>query len=277
LWLLEPTPRGVPGQPRTVLLIPHHDDRAGLLSSIESIQELEAVDVLIVDDGSLVETVELSAVEQVFSGTGRLHLLRLATNQGIEHALNVGLQWIVDQGYEFVARLDCGDRNRPGRIGLQQRFLDLHPEALLVGGAAVFVDLGGVPIFVARMPRTAQQISARLRFNSPFVHSTVMLRTAAVASVGFYPRDFPAAEDYAWFWRWASHGPLANLEAVLVEYEVDPNSISNSRSRAQLRSRIAIQVLHFDGSPTACLGLGASLLRALLTPEIATRAKRLRH
>lgn len=72
---------------------------------------------------------------------GDLKIIRLAHNQGIEGALNTGLQWIRERGYEFVARLDCGDRNTPHRIARQVEFMDENPDVVLVGTRASYVDL----------------------------------------------------------------------------------------------------------------------------------------
>ncbi|WP_182075773.1 glycosyltransferase [Deefgea sp. CFH1-16] len=88
----------------------------------------------------------------------RLRVLNLAQNKGIEGALNAGLQWATSRDYTWIARLDCGDENVSTRIALQMAFLAAHPEVVLLGGAASFVDQNGVEQFVLRHPTEHAEI-----------------------------------------------------------------------------------------------------------------------
>ena len=260
-------------QQRVVVLIPYYESPEGLWRSLESIGPDEPCDVLVVDDGSSRHPLDEAAARAHCRVRGTLHALRLPRNQGIEGALNTGLEWIRERGYEYVARLDCGDRNRPGRIARQERFLDEHPDVVLVGGRASYVDMAGVEQFVLPLPADHDEIVAYLRDNSAFMHPSVMFRTAVLDKTGLYPTDYPRAEDYALFWEMAKVGRVANIPEPLIDYELDPNSLSLSGRDEQLRSRLAIQRANSDGSWAARRGIARTRILLALPYGTALRIK----
>ncbi len=260
---------------RTVLLIPYFNSAESLLISLSSVDSAEACDVLIVDDGSDQLPLDLAAARAAFRGHGDVHSLVLDANVGIENALNAGLDWIAARDYTYIARLDCGDRNRPGRLRMQEEFLDTHPRVLLVGGAAAFVDLTGHEQFVFRLPTEHDAIADSMRNNSAFMHPSVMFRASALPLVGRYPVDVPAAEDYAFFWKFIEVGEVANLPDVLIDYELDPSGISLSKRTTQLTSRLKVQRAHDDGSWAARLGIARTKVLLRLPYGPVFQAKRI--
>lgn len=68
-----------------------------------------------------------------------------------------------------------------------------------------------------------------------------MFRTVIIEDIGVYHTDFPAAEDYEFFFRIMNKYEVSNLDEVLICKEINPNSISLSRRKRQLYSRIKIQ------------------------------------
>ncbi len=262
---------------RTVLLIPYYNSAASLLASLQSVDTSEHCDVLIVDDGSTRGPLDPVAAAEAWHAEGAVHTLVLPHNAGIEHALNAGLDWIAERDYTYIARLDCGDLNRPGRLARQERFLDEHPDVVLVGGAASFVDTQGVEQFVFRLPTTHDDIVAAMWRNSAFMHPAVMFRASALPQVGRYPLDTPAAEDYAFFWRFIETGQVANLPDVLIDYELDPGGISLSKRTTQLESRLKVQRAHDDGSLRARAGIARTTLLLKLPYGPVFQAKKFLH
>lgn len=260
---------------RAAVLIPHYKNPDGLRTSLGSIDPDDPADIYVVDDGSPTPPTH-SEVAGAVRGTRQVTVLALPTNVGIEGALNAGLDRIIAGRYEYIARLDCGDRNVGRRFATQIAYLDTHPQVLLLGGAALFVDPQGEPLFVRQMPTTHAEIASFMRANSAFMHPAVMFRASAAKRIGHYPTAFPAAEDYAYFWRFMEAGEVANLPEVLIEYEVDPGSISRTKRSRQLQSRLQVQRLHADGSLAARMGMWRT--RALLVAPVglidALKAKR---
>ncbi|MDR3412233.1 MAG: glycosyltransferase [Formivibrio sp.] len=258
---------------KLVCLIPHYNNPDGLAKSLASIGKDEICDILVVDDGSVKKPLDEAAARAAFSAQGTIHFLRLPQNQGIEHALNAGLAWIDEHGYELVARLDCGDENLPDRFAKQTAYLAAHPDVALLGGAASFVDQQGVEQFVLHHPTHVRAIWWALKSNSAFIHPTVMFYMAAIETTGTYPLDIPAAEDYGLFWEFAKVFPVANLPDVLIRYELDPGGISLSKRKKQLKSRLKLQWRNRDRTYAAWFGMLRTLLLLVMPYTLVFKIK----
>lgn len=240
------------------VLIPYYNAGDSLLNSINSIDfSADEPEVLVVDDGS--PTISASEILNRYEGPLRIHLVTLERNRGIEFALNAGLEWCSDK-YEYIARLDCGDLCKGERISKQIFFLDENPQVMMVGAWVDYVNMKGERLFTHKPPVSYESIRKQMFINSTFVHPAVMLRSSFMNAVGKYPTEYPAAEDYALFFEIAERFPVRNIPEVLLDYEVDPSSISSTKRKRQIRSRIAVILKHFDFSLYAFYGLARSIL-----------------
>jgi hypothetical protein len=78
--------------------------------------------------------------------------------------------------------------------------------------------------------------------------------------VGAYSYDYPAAEDFEFFWRIANRFRVANVPEVLLVTRYDRNGISVTRRRRQLRSKLRIQLEHFRvDEPLSFVGVAKTL------------------
>ena len=220
---------------RVAVLIPVYNNARGLEKTLCSLLAAP-VDVVVVDDGST----------PPLPGADRVTLIRLEPNQGIERALNAGLEFIRAQGYEFIARLDAGDTAAADRFARQVAYLDSHPACMLVGSHVEYTDLEGKRLFVQYVPTESAQIRRKMHLKNCFSHPAILLRTAALAQVGVYSLDYPAAEDYEYFFRYVRQFETANLDAILTSVEANPNGITIRKRRRQLRSCLKVQMHHFN-------------------------------
>src|SRR5690606_36836957 len=107
------------------LLIPYFNAGGDLLDSLASVEERSLrPDVWVVDDGSGKWTA--ASVLSSYIGALSINLITLPVNQGIEYALNAGLERCVEQ-YPYIARLDCGDRCINDRLARQHALMLEHP------------------------------------------------------------------------------------------------------------------------------------------------------
>lgn len=238
------------------VLIPAWKDQAGLDRTLEALgREAFAFDVVVVDDGSP-EPMACPAR----AGAHAVTLERLPRNRGIEHALNVGLRLILERGYRYTARLDCGDRPMPGRLARQAAFLDERPEVGVVGTWARCVDDAGAYLFTLRLPAEDAAIRRRQRYVPGLLHPTVMIRVEALREVGFYSDRYRTAEDYDLFVRISRARRLANIPEALTEYVVSASGTTARRRRRTLVSRLRVQLdNHAWGDPHAYLGIARTL------------------
>ena len=252
-------------------LIPVYNDRSQLDGTLGSLtgQDVDLT-VVIVDDGSN-PPVSVDTARYDFP----IVLLRLPSNGGIERALNAGLQYITQAGFDYVARLDNGDLSKPSRLRIQRDFLDDNPEVALVGSYVEWMTAPNAVAFRMEYPTAHEDIVRWMHRISCLSHPTVMFRTEIVARVGDYPVEYPAAEDYEYFWRIARRFRVANIPSVLVQTQLDPAGISLSRRKQQLRSRLRIQAKYFDvRDPYSYMGLAKTLLLFVTPNSWVIRLKR---
>jgi glycosyltransferase involved in cell wall biosynthesis len=240
------------------VLNPDRDDLVRTLTSLAA--QTEPADVVIVDDGSARPVGDLCARADIV-------VLRLPSNQGITAALNHGLEYIAACGYQYVARMDCGDACAPDRIAKQQAFMERHPEIDLLGAFADVVDEDGQHLFFEGTSGGPGPIRRKLLDNAAFKHPTFFFRTRAVERWGSYSNDYPCAEDYEFMCRLSANGALHCVEQVLVRYYTSASGLSNRRRRLQLRSRLRVQLHYLElTSPRGWLGVLRTCL-TLLVPK----------
>lgn len=148
-------------------------------------------------------------------------------DEGFARALNRGIS--LARG-RYIARQDHDDWALSSRIEKQVKFLDAHPEVALVGTRAE-IWIGDTKTGrVHDHPTDDKVIRFELLFNNPFVHSSVMIRKAALDQVGVYTVD-PARqppEDYELWSRIARKFQVANLPERLTIYREVPGSMSRT-------------------------------------------------
>jgi glycosyltransferase involved in cell wall biosynthesis len=255
---------------RLAVLIPVHNDIEGLQRTLASlIHQSVPLTVVIVDDGSD-PPVTIDATCYPFP----IVVLRQRTNAGIETALNVGLDYILRAGFEYVARLDAGDECTPDRLASQQAFLDAHREISLVGSDVEWRRDDGSVAFVRRFPTTHEEIDRALHHTVCLIHPAVMFRAEIISAVGGYSCDYPAAEDYEFFWRIAKYSRVANIPRVLLVTRFNPAGVSMRRRRQQLRSRLSIQLRFFCFTePFSYIGLAKTLALMCVPYSLVLRLK----
>jgi hypothetical protein len=88
----------------------------------------------------------------------------------------------------------------------------------------------------------------------------VMFRTSVVRAVGADSYDYPAAEDFEFFWRIAKRFQVANVPETLLVTRFDRNGLSVARRRRQLRSKLRIQLEYFRvAEPLSFVGVAKTL------------------
>jgi glycosyltransferase involved in cell wall biosynthesis len=240
--------------PAISVIMPVHNGAEWLAEAITSIraQTFGDFEFLIVDDGSDDGT---AAVLSGFAAEDRrIRLLRQAP-QGIVAALNAG---IAAARAPYLARLDADDRARPDRLGKQFAFMEAHSEVGLVGTFAEVIDAAGN--IVGRLAPASDHagLARALSRTNPFVHSSVMMRTALVRRLGGYRAAFRAAEDYDLWRRLAEAGGIANLAEYLTQYRRHESNLSRRDAVRQsfsvrLAQRSAAGRKSGTGDPAAAL------------------------
>lgn len=257
---------------QVAVLIPHYNDISGLNLSLSSLAT-ENADVIIVDDGSTTPPSK-KLLEANHPYLKSLHVIFLANNIGIAGALNTGLAYASE--VEYIARLDCGDESLPERLHHQADYLDKNASCHLVGSWAEARNAGTLHSETIRLPGTQHDIlSAMYRYNA-ICHPSVMFRRRTAIALGGYPTNYPAAEDYALFFKFARHYSVANIEQVYLRRHSSESSISMTQSSAQIVSSIRIIIRNARPGHilTACSGVTVASARLMLGRDRVAALKR---
>jgi glycosyltransferase involved in cell wall biosynthesis len=222
--------------PLVSVIMPVRNGQRWLREAIDSVlaQPFGDVELIVVDDGSDDATPHI--LDECARQDARSRVIHQAP-QGVVVALNAA---IAAARAPYLARLDADDRAKPDRLARQFAFMQAHPDVGLLGSWAEKLDRDGAVIGHIRPPTEAAAIARFLRRGNPFVHSSVMMRTALVRALGGYRAAFRAAEDYDLWLRLAEIGGLAMLPEYLIQYRWhDGNLTRHNAIRQAFSVRLA--------------------------------------
>ena len=210
-------------QPRVSIILPTMNGAKFIDMTIESIlnQTLHDFELIIIDDGSTDDTAQV--IKQY--SDPRIRTV-FQENQGVCRATNRG--FAMARG-KYLSRHDHDDISDPTRFEVQVNFLDAHPEIAFTGSWAQIWSAGTTTGRTHQHPISPGQIAFSLLFNSPFVHTSCLMRKEVFEVTGGYTLDpdrIPP-EDYECFSRISRSFSMANIAEPLVIYQELPNSMSS--------------------------------------------------
>ena len=223
--------------PRLTVLCSVYNGARFLPLALQSVwaQDYSDFELILIDDGSTDETVRI--IDGAAARDERVVVIR-HKNQGLTRSLNVGLKRA--RG-EYVARQDADDVSLPGRFSAQVRFLDRHPDTVVVGCHYLRINESGTVLGRAHVPTTDLGLRLRLLEANAIPHSGATFRRREVLEAGGYDEDFSVAQDYDLWCRLALAGRLANLRQVALYRREHPRAIGANQAALQLQSRDTIR------------------------------------
>ena len=218
------------------MLLPVFNGREYLRPAVVSVltQEKVTLELLVIDDGSNDDS--LAVLESIQDR--RMRTCRQA-NRGLAATLNRGIELASSK---YIARQDQDDLVLPGRLARQVGYLEDNPDCAMVGTWSHILVGNEVTTRGHHYPISHEALCLELLFDNPFVHSSVMFRTAVVSELGGYceDRSRQPPEDYELWSRMARKYRLANIPAVLTGYRDVPGSMSRSGKSPFLGNLIRI-------------------------------------
>jgi glycosyltransferase involved in cell wall biosynthesis len=212
------------------VLLPVFNGGPYLRPAMESVlaQTFSDFELLVVDDGSTDGSLE---VARTFRDP-RVRVVENGRNLGLTASLNRGLR---EARAPLVARQDADDLSAPDRLARQAEAMSRRPELALLGTQADVIDAGGRPR--GSLARSCEHDSIRweLLFDNAFVHSSVMLRRAAVFDeAGGYDEGLRYCQDFALWSRLVRTHAVANLDRVLVRCRAHRGSMTTTGGEANV-------------------------------------------
>ena len=204
---------------KVTVLMPAYNAENYIAEAIDSVlkQSFTDFELLIINDGSTDNTEQI-----IQSFTDPRIIVINQANQGIAAALNTGLSKAKAQ---YIARFDADDICFPERLQQQFIFLNTHREYVLAGSDAEYISANGEHLFYFTcIGHTNEQITQKIYFHCPFIHSSVMYRKDAVIKAGGYSLYAHNFEDYFLWIQLKKYGRFCNLPQQLIKVRFNPSS-----------------------------------------------------
>jgi glycosyltransferase involved in cell wall biosynthesis len=202
------------------VLLPFRDAASTLEEALDSIlaQRSVQLEVIAIDDGSRDQSSAIAA--RIAARHAALRIVR-TDGIGIARALQLATKHARSQ---LIARMDADDIAHEERLAKQHDALAREPEIAVLGTqVSCFpeAEIGqGLARYVAWQNelRTPEDHARQMFVESPLCHPSIVVRRAALESVGGY-RDGDFPEDYDLFLRLDAAGyALAKLPEVLLRW-----------------------------------------------------------
>lgn len=201
--------------PRVSVLMTTRDGAGTIGESIASIltQTMRDFELIVVDDASSDATSEL--LRSI--NDPRLIHVRNDRRLGIAGARNRGLAMCRGR---YIAFLDHDDLSDPRRLGLQNGYLDAHPDIVLVGTRVRELRDGRLTHEDQPVRTSPALMRLLLHLDNPLAWSSVMLRADALRELDppLLRPEFEPADDFDLYHRLLERGGIARIDAPLTTY-----------------------------------------------------------
>lgn len=184
---------------RITVLMAIYNCSSTLAEALDSLlsQTFQGFKVILCDDCSTDNTYEV-AQQYAYKYPEKFILIKNEVNSKLPKSLNNCLQYA---DTEYVARMDGDDISKPERFEIELKFLEEHPEYVVVSTAMEYFDENGV--FKTGCP-IEQPSKENFIGSTPHAHAPAMIRTSVLLSVGGYTDE-----------RWTRRGQDVHLWAKI--------------------------------------------------------------
>lgn len=215
--------------PSISVIMPVYNAAKYLPLSIKSIlnQSFKNYELIIIDDGSTDKSLEI--IKKYAKKDNRIIFLKNNLNEKICKTLNRGLEMAKGK---YIARMDADDWCYPDRLEKQFKFMELHPEVVISGGAMEVCDIRMKTLGVRNYGLNDKDIRNKIFLYSPFCHATTISRST-VLKFEKYNEYLYDSEDYDLYFRLGFKGKFANLPDVLYKMRINDKGVSLVRSSRQ--------------------------------------------
>jgi glycosyltransferase involved in cell wall biosynthesis len=247
--------------PLVSVIMPAYNAARLIAESIQSVidQDYTHLEVIVVDDGSSDGTPEVA--EQFGE---RVRVLR-QKNAGPAAARNRG---IAAAKGDFIAFLDADDVWLPGKIAMQVKYLQDHPDVGVVFGgfSRWYAEADGsfatppTPINLNTSLKLVSEhtgwIYKDILLDSVICIITAMVRRSVIDTVGAFDESLVTGEDYDLWLRVSHQFRAAEIDRTLAYYRINSSSTTNVPRKDNNEYKVLLKTLANFG-PTGQDGIEA--------------------
>lgn len=257
--------------PLVSIVMPVYNASAFMRAAIDSIlnQTYTHFELVIVDDQSLDNSWSI-AKEYAASHPDRIRAIRLKknTNAAGNGAMNAVYPKLKGA---FIARMDADDIAYPARIGKQVRFMQSHPDAVVVGTQGTIIDAEGKKKGKKIFPTDSAHIYDEYFVLHPILHPSVMLRKSLLPSKQIiYENKWGINDDYYTFFKLLQYGKFYNLKESLLYYRVHGanSSLQNPKQKFMNSIKIRIEAVRTLNYRPSLKGISLMCIQLMTIPLI---------
>jgi glycosyltransferase domain-containing protein len=222
-------------QPLVSIIIPTYNREKYIKRAIDSAlnQTYKNIEIIIIDGSSNDKTKE---VIKPYLSNFPIRYIRqkeIHTNYGVDrNPSGVRNQGIKIAKGKYIAILDDDDFwcNKK-KLEKQVKFLEEHPDYVLIGGGAIAIDENGREYYRSLPPEKDEEIRKLMLFDCIFYHSTVMFKKDTWKAVGGLDEKLHFAEDWDFFLKLGRLGKFYNFQEYFLYYLVSKESKTSYRRR----------------------------------------------
>ncbi len=223
--------------------MPAYNAQQYVRESVNSVlaQTFSDFELIVVNDGSQDQTPDILASIR----DDRLRVIHNERNLGVTESSNRAIKQARGR---YIARIDADDFCLPVRFDRQKRFLDSHPNILVVGSEMFNLEAGKI----RHDPRPGEldPLIIRWMFNvgNPVGHPSIMFRAEIVQALNCYMRkEFPICHDFDFSHRVLRIGDIATMPEHLGIYRRHSQSLTHTREREAGVDTISVLRMFYAG------------------------------
>jgi len=237
----------MPRKVAVLLSVYGRDDFKALKQAVESVlnQTYSNFILYIYRDGVIDGSVQVY-LDRLVSEDDRVVLLVGDFNQGLAYALNQLIDRALQDGADYLARMDSDDISLSDRLASQVDFLEARREVDVLGAFCSEFD-SEFSLPVKTVPLEHKELVDFSVARCPMIHPTVMFRARVFESGLRYPTESALSEDIALWHKLILEGYIFhNLDKVLLRYRLNNATLSRRtglpKAMAELRLRLSFMI-----------------------------------
>jgi len=218
------------------IIIATYNREKYIKKALESVleQSYGNFEIIVVDDS------EGDKTEKAIKSLDRKEIkyIRNETRLGFDRSLNKGIE--TAEG-KYIARLDDDDAwSNKQKLEKQIRFLEAHPDHVLIGGGAIMVDETGRELRRILPPEEDGKIRELMLSDCLFSHSTVVFKKKTWELTHGYDEKLNSAEDWDLWLRFGEFGKFYNFQEYFVDFLQEKQGKTQYIRRQNMRTHLEL-------------------------------------